>query len=104
MRKIRKGDIVQIVKGKDRGKRGKVLGFSSGDSRRIIVEGLNLVKKHKKQRRQDEKGGIIAIEAPFDISNAMFFCKNCNKPVRLGFSLLKDKTKLRVCRKCKEAV
>lgn len=103
MRKIKKGDIVQIVKGKDRGKKGKVLEFSAG-GRRIIVEGLNLVKKHKKQRRQDEKGGIIAIEAPLDVSNAMFFCKSCNKPARLGFSFLKDKTKSRVCRKCKEAV
>jgi len=103
MFKIRKGDTVQIIKGKDSGKKGKVLKIYPRE-KRALVEALNLVKKHKRQARQDQQGGIVSIEAPLSISNLMFVCKTCNAPVRLGFSVLKDKTKSRFCKSCKEAV
>ncbi len=105
MQKIKKGDIVQITKGKDSGKKGKVLSIMvSKKGTRALVEALNLVKKHKRQTRQDQKGGIVSIEAPVSISNLMFYCKKCERPVRLGFSILKDDTKVRVCKTCKETV
>jgi len=103
MQKIRKSDIVQAIKGKDKGKKGKVINIVD-DGRRAIVEGINLVKKHKRQTRQDQKGGIVSIEAPISVANIMVVCKRCDKPSRVGFSILSDGTKTRVCKVCKEAV
>lgn len=103
MLKIRKNDTVQISKGKDKGKKGRVLQILAGN-KRALVEGLNLVKKHKRQSRQDQKGGIVSIEAPISVANLMLYCKSCDKGVRVGFSSAKDKTKSRVCKKCKEAI
>jgi len=101
--KIKKGDTVQVIKGKDRGKKGKVLRISP-DENRTIVEGLNLIKKHRRKTREDQQGGIVSIEAPINISNLMLLCKNCNRAVRVGFTLLKDGTKSRFCKSCKEAI
>jgi len=103
MAKLRKGDVVQIIKGKDKGKKGKIISVLS-EGKRAIIEGLNLAKKHKKQTSQDQKGGIVQIEAPVAIGNIMYVCKACNKPVRVGFSILKDGSKTRVCKTCKEAL
>jgi large subunit ribosomal protein L24 len=103
MFKIKKGDTVQVITGADRGKKGKVLEIF-GASGRALVEGIKLVKKHKRQTRQDQKGGIISTEAPIDLSNLMAICKNCNRPVRVGSDILKDGTKARVCKKCKESL
>ncbi|MDI6606339.1 MAG: 50S ribosomal protein L24 [Candidatus Omnitrophota bacterium] len=103
MFKIRKGDIVQIITGKDRGKKGKVLAMLP-EGERVLVEGLNLVKKHKRQTRQDQQGGIVSIEAPIQISNLMVFCRHCNRPVRVGFTVLKDGSKSRFCKSCKEGI
>jgi large subunit ribosomal protein L24 len=103
MHKIKKGDTVQVIKGKDTGKKGKVI-FILDEGRRALVEGINLVKKHKRQTRQDQQGGIVSIEAPISIGNLMLFCKTCQKPVRAGFSILSDKTKTRICKVCKEVV
>ena len=103
MRKIRKNDFVQIIKGKDKGKQGKVISIIE-DGSRAIVEGLNLYKKHKRQSRQDQKGGIISIEMPLSVSNLMIFCKHCSKPSRVGSMILKDGTKSRFCKSCKEAL
>ena len=103
MFKLWKGDIVQVTKGKDKGKKGKIINFAPGTSR-ALVEGINTVKKHKRQTRQDEKGGIVTIEMPISVANIMFYCKACDKPVRLGFSVLKDGAKSRICKTCKEAV
>ena len=103
MQKIRKNDIVQAVKGKDRGKKGKVIQVISA-SNRALVEGLNLAKKHKRQTRQDQKGGIVSIEMPISLANIMLVCKHCDKPARIGFSILKDGTKVRICKSCKEAI
>lgn len=101
--KIRKGDTVQIITGKDRGKKGKVLAMLP-EGERVLVEGLNLVKKHKRQTRQDQQGGIVSIEAPINISNLMVFCRHCNRPVRVGFTVLKDGSKSRFCKSCKEGM
>jgi len=103
MQKIKKNDIVQITKGKDKGKQGKVISIIE-DGARAIVEGLNLAKKHKRQSRQDQKGGIISIEMPLSVSNLMIFCKHCSKPTRVGAMALKDGTKSRFCKGCKEAL
>ncbi|MBU3958413.1 MAG: 50S ribosomal protein L24 [Candidatus Omnitrophica bacterium] len=103
MLKIRQGDTVEVIKGNDRGKKGKVLKILPRE-RRAIVEGINLVKKHKRRTQQDQQGGIISIETPINLSNLMLFCKNCSSPKRIGFMFLKDGTKSRFCKKCKEAI
>ena len=103
MLKIRKDDIVQAIKGKDKGKKGKVLQVFLSN-RRALVEGLNLVKKHKRQTRQDQQGGIVSIESPISIANLSFFCKQCNQPVRIGFKVSGDGKKSRFCKNCKEVI
>lgn len=103
MIKIRKNDTVQVIKGKDNGKKGRVLQVYTGAGR-ILVEGVNLVKKHKKQTRQDQTGGIISIERPMAVGNVMLVCKSCNRPVRVGFSIQADTTKARICKKCREVI
>lgn len=103
MLKIKKGDTVQVVKGDDKGKKGKVLNILPG-AKRAIVEGVNLVKKHKRRTQQDQQAGIVSIESPVSLSNLMFLCKRCNLPVKVGFMVLKDGTKSRSCKSCKEAI
>lgn len=103
MLKIRKNDIVQVIKGRDRTKKGKVL-QNLNDGKHVMVEGINLVKKHKRKTQQDQQGGIISIESPIAFSNVMLVCKHCNRPVRVGFMNLKDGIKTRYCKVCKEAL
>ena len=103
MFKIKKGDIVEVTKGKDKGKKGKVIAVYTG-TQRLLVEGVNLAKKHKKRTQKDQQGGIISIEVPVSIANLSLVCKNCNRAVRVGVQLLKDNTKTRICRSCKEAI
>ena len=99
--KIKRDDQVMVVTGKDKGKTGKVLKIDRNKDR-VIVQGLNMVKKAVKQRRQDEKGGIIDIEAGIHVSNIMLMCKKCG-PTRAGYTFEQDGKK-RVCRKCGEQV
>lgn len=94
---------MQVIEGDDRGKRGKVLKILP-QAKRAIVEGINLVKKHKRKTQQDQQGGIVSIEAPISLSNLMLLCKNCNRPVKVGFMVSKDGTKSRICRACKEVI
>jgi len=103
MFKIKRQDMVQAIKGKDKGKKGKVIEVFF-EKNRALVEGINLVKKHKRQTRQDQQGGIVQIEAPISLANLMVFCKNCNKPGRVGFIRAKDGTKSRICKKCKGVI
>ena len=103
MQKIRKGDIVQAIKGKDNGKKGKVIQVFT-EKGKALIEGINLAKKHKRQTRQDQKGGIVSIEMPIALANIMLVCKHCDRPSRVGFSTLKDGTKTRICKSCKEAI
>lgn len=103
MQKIKKGDTIQVTKGKDRGKKGKVLSVSL-ETGRALVEGINLAKKHKRQSSQDQKGGIISIEMPLSVSNIALVCKSCNHAAKVGFTISKDGTKSRICRSCKEVI
>ena len=103
MAKIKKDDTVKILKGKDRGKTGKVIAVYP-DKGRAVVQGLNLIKKHARRTKDDQQGGIIQKESPINISNLSVVCPKCNKPTRIGFSKLSDGTKVRTCRKCKELI
>ena len=100
---IRKNDSVMVIAGKERGKTGKVLRVLP-DKGRIIVEKVNLVKRHTKPRGPQQAGGIIEKEAPLHASNIMMMCDKCNAPVRVGHKILDDGKKIRVCRRCNEAI
>jgi large subunit ribosomal protein L24 len=101
--KIKKGDTVLVINGKDNGKKGKVR-FAYPRDGKIIVEGVNFVKKHSKARGAVRQAGIIDLEAPLDVSNVMFLCSKCNKPARIGYKTLEDGRKVRFCRVCNEVV
>jgi len=95
---IRKGDNVIMLSGKDRKKRGKVL-FVFPAEKKVVVEGLNLVARHQRARKQGQKGQIIHKERAVDISNVMLICSKCGKPARVG-QMMVGKNKARVCKKC----
>ncbi len=97
--KVRKNDTVMVIVGRDRGKTGKVLRVLPVPGR-VIVERLNIVKRHTKPRGAASPGGIVEREAPLDISNVMVMCDRCNAPVRMGFKLAADGSRSRVCRRC----
>lgn len=100
--KIKKGDEVIMLNGKDKGKKGKVLKIVR-KSNRVVVDGLNLVKKNLKPKKQGEKGEVISMPRSVDISNVAIFCSRCNKGVRVGFRLSGEQ-KMRICRKCLENI
>ncbi|EPF31581.1 ribosomal protein L24 [Treponema maltophilum ATCC 51939] len=95
--KIRKDDQVEIIAGKDKGKRGNVIRVIR-DKDRVIVAGCNIVKKAMKKRNPQDRGGIAEVEAPLHISNVAIVCKKCG-PTKIGYKIDGDK-KIRVCRKC----
>lgn len=97
--KISKNDTVEILTGKDRGKRGKVLSVDPKKSR-IVVEGINIATKHQKARKADEVGGIIKKELPIYVWNASLVCSSCKEKTRVGAKKLDDGTKVRICKKC----
>ncbi len=99
--KIHKDDTVEVIAGKDKGKRGTIVRVIT-DKDRVIVSGVNIVKKAMKKRNQQDQGGIVEVEAPLHISNVALVCKKCG-PTRVGYKLDGDK-KTRVCRKCGEAL
>ncbi|MBI4035511.1 50S ribosomal protein L24 [Candidatus Daviesbacteria bacterium] len=99
--KIKKGDKVKILLGKDRGKEGKVEHVRGKESK-IFVGGANLYKRHVRKYK-DMQGGIIDIPKPMDISNVALICPNCNKVTRVGFKLVGNE-KVRVCHKCKKEI
>jgi len=99
--KIRKDDTVEVIAGKDKGKRGTIVRVLR-DKDRVLVSGVNIVKKAMKKRSQQDRGGIVEIEAPLHVSNVMIVCKKCG-PTRIGYKIDGDK-KIRVCRKCGEAL
>ena len=103
MLKLRKNDSVEVLKGRDAGKKGKILKVFLAE-KKAIVEGINLVKKHKRRTRDDQAGGVVQLEAPISISNLMLFCKHCDRPVRSRVNVQKDGTKTRICAKCKEVL
>lgn len=97
--KIKKNDEVKVITGKDRGKTGRVLKIDH-ETDRVVVEGVNMVKKAVKKKKQNDRGGIIEVEAAMHISNVMIICRKCG-PTRIGYKFEGDK-KLRLCRKCGE--
>ena len=99
--KLRKEDTVQIIAGKDKGKRGRILKIFR-DNDRVVVEGANLVKKAKKRRNQQDRGGIIEVEAALHYSNIAIVCKKCG-PTRIGYKI-EGSNKTRICKKCGEAL
>ncbi len=99
--RIKKGDLVQVVAGNDKGKEGKVLKvFPKGD--RVIVEKINLIKRHQRASQNNPSGGIIEKEAPLHASNVMLVCPNTKKPTRIGKEILSDGSRARVSKKSGE--
>jgi len=98
--KIKKGDQVLIISGKDRTKKGKVL-RSFPKEGRILVEGINIRKKHQKPKKSGEKGQIVELPGLIQASNVKLICSKCGKAVRVGYKLIADK-KTRICKKCKQ--
>lgn len=103
---VHKNDIVLVVSGNSRGKQGKILKVFP-ETERVIVENVNLVKRHTRPSQKNPQGGIIQKEAPIHVSNVMVVCPKCGKPTRVGHSHVADATSgkkktMRVCRKCKE--
>lgn len=104
--KIKKGDTVLIISGKYKGKTGKVLKAFPKEMK-ILVEGVNIVKKHQRPRRTGEKGQIIEIPKPIPVSKAKLICPACKKATRVGFKFLEskgEKIKVRICKKCKAEI
>lgn len=99
--KIKKDDKVIVIVGKERGKIGTVLKVDA-EKGRVIVEKVNMVKKHARPSAQTAQGGIIEKEAPLNISNVMIVCNKCTEPTRIGNRTLEDGSKVRVCKKCGE--
>ncbi|CFX04632.1 Ribosomal protein L24 [Syntrophomonas zehnderi OL-4] len=100
---IKKGDIVLVLTGKDAGRKGKVLKAIPAQNR-VVVEGINKVKKHQRPTRAIPQGGILQVETPMNVSNVMLVCEKCNQPTRIAKGFLEDGTKVRVCKKCGEVV
>lgn len=100
--KLRKGDYVQVMKGKDADKKGRILSVVPR-SGKALVEGVNFVKRHTKPGRVDRQGGIIQKEMPLPMANLRYFCMKCSRPARLGFKPV-GTGKTRYCKKCGEAV
>ena len=99
---IRKNDSVMVISGKERGKTGKVLRVNPKEDA-VIIERINVVKRHTKSRGPQQAGGIVEKEASIPASNIMIMCDKCNAPVRIGNKILTDGNKVRVCRRCGEA-
>ena len=94
--KVKKNDTVLVIAGKDKGKKGKILRSIPSDNR-IVVDGVNIQKKHKKARSAQETSGIVNVTGPIDASNVMVICPACGKPTRVGYKIEGDK-KIRVCK------
>ena len=100
---IKKDDKVKVVTGKDSGKVGKVIKIDRKKDR-ILIENINIVKRHTRPNAQNRQGGIIESEAPIHRSNVMLLCNKCIQPVRIKMQQLDDGRKVRVCRKCNEQI
>jgi len=108
-KKIKKEDNVEVISGKEKGKTGKVIQVDRKKGR-VLIEGINLVRKTMRKSKNNPNGGIKDIEAFLDISNVMLVCPKCNKRTRVGFKIKKDSSKsqkvlrVRVCKKCKNEI
>ena len=100
--KVKKGDNVLIIAGKDKGRTGKIL-KSLPKEKGVLVEGINLKKKHVRPKKQGEKGQIVQLPAVLDVSNIKIICPKCGKAARIGYKLEKGNKK-RICKKCKQEI
>ena len=100
---IRKNDTVLVISGKDKGNKGKVRLVNPREEK-LIVEGINFIKRHARATGQARQAGIIELEAPLHVSRVMYLCDKCNKPARIGFRFLEDGKKVRFCKVCQEVI
>ena len=100
---VKKGDLVMIITGKDRGKSGRIIRVFPKKGR-VVVERLNMVKRHLRPGPTTGQGGIVEKEAPIHVSNVVVICSKCNRPTRVGKRILEDGTKIRVCKRCGESL
>ncbi len=103
MKKIKLSDQVEIIAGKDKGMVGKVI-KAYRDTDQVIIEKVNMIKRHTKPNMVNQQGGIIEKESSIDVSNVMLLCPKCSKATRVGFKILDDGAKVRICKKCGESV
>lgn len=101
--KLKKGDLVTVLVGKERGKKGKILRVFPEENR-LLIEGLNRTKVYTRPSQQNPKGGIAEVEGKLYRSNVRLICPRCSKPTRVGFQFLADGTKQRICKKCNEII
>ena len=99
--KIKKGDMVILNSGSEKGKKGEVITVSRKNGK-VIVKGLNIRTKHVKAQKQGQESGIIKRECPINVSKVNYYCEKCGKGVKLGINIAEDGTKTRICRKCQE--
>ncbi len=100
---IKKGDTVVVISGKDKGKKGKVLSVYPNNDR-VLVEGVNMLTKHQKPSQKVQQGGIIHQEGPIHVSNVMVYCDKDKQGVRIGYKILENGQKVRICKKCGEVI
>src|SRR6185369_10545228 len=100
---VRRGDLVGVITGRERGKRGKVLRVLP-EKGRVLVEHVNMIKKHQRPTQKLRQGGIIEREGPLALSNVLVVCGRCDKPSRTGIKILTDGRKVRTCRRCGESI
>jgi large subunit ribosomal protein L24 len=100
---VRRGDTVAVIAGRERGKRGKVLRVLRTGGR-VLIEKLNMMKKHQRPTQKLRQGGIIERESPLALSNVLVVCSRCDKPSRSGIKTLADGRKLRICKRCGESI
>ena len=101
--RLKKGDRVVVIAGKDKGKQGEVLRVNS-KTRKVLVDGINLKTKHKKKDTETQEGGIVKIEAFIDISNVMYYCEGAQAGSRIGYRIKEDGMKVRFCKKTGEEI
>jgi len=101
LRRLRKDDTVMVIAGKEKGKTGKVLRVLT-EKDRVLIERVNMVKRHTKPRGVQQPGGIVEKEASIHLSNVLPICGRCNKPTRIGHTRLEDGHAVRTCRRCGE--
>jgi large subunit ribosomal protein L24 len=100
--RLKKGDVVKVLAGKDKGKTGKIL-KTIPEKSRIVVEKVNIIKRHKKPD-QKSRGGVVEKEAPLHVAKVALFCNKCNAGVRVRNKVLEDGKKVRICSKCNEVI
>ena len=100
---VRRGDLVGVITGRERGKRGKVLRVLTAKGR-VLIEHVNMIKRHQRPTQKLRQGGIIEREGPLALSNVLPICARCDKPSRTGIKTLADGRKIRICKRCGEAI